>query len=119
MERVLFIWAIRHPASGYVQGMNDLVTPFLHVFLSEHLRAGEKFETTNMDLVPQEALKEVSSGEITMNLREVHLFDVPNLSLQNIYRVTIYKFFYQRNSKVVNELRDNSKFFKVLFEICV
>lgn len=27
----------RHPASGYVQGMNDLVTPFLAVFVSEHL----------------------------------------------------------------------------------
>ncbi len=27
----------RHPASGYVQGMNDLVTPFMIVFLSEHL----------------------------------------------------------------------------------
>ncbi|EDW34047.1 GL21784 [Drosophila persimilis] len=31
-ERVLFIWAIRHPASGYVQGINDLVTPFFIVF---------------------------------------------------------------------------------------
>ena len=30
--------AIRHPASGYVQGINDLVTPFLVVFLSEHLQ---------------------------------------------------------------------------------
>lgn len=30
--------AIRHPASGYVQGINDLVTPFLIVFLSEHLQ---------------------------------------------------------------------------------
>lgn len=29
--------AIRHPASGYVQGINDLVTPFLVVFLSEQL----------------------------------------------------------------------------------
>lgn len=29
--------AIRHPASGYVQGINDLVTPFLVVFLSEYL----------------------------------------------------------------------------------
>lgn len=28
--------ACRHPASGYVQGINDLVTPFLTVFLSEH-----------------------------------------------------------------------------------
>ncbi|KTG04831.1 hypothetical protein cypCar_00008908, partial [Cyprinus carpio] len=34
-ERILFIWAIRHPASGYVQGINDLVTPFFVVFLSE------------------------------------------------------------------------------------
>lgn len=31
----MYIWAIRHPASGYVQGINDLVTPFFVVFLSE------------------------------------------------------------------------------------
>ncbi|CAL5020229.1 unnamed protein product [Urochloa decumbens] len=37
LERILYTWAIRHPASGYVQGINDLVTPFLVVFLSEHL----------------------------------------------------------------------------------
>lgn len=36
-ERILFIWAIRHPASGYVQGMNDLVTPFFVVFLEQVL----------------------------------------------------------------------------------
>ncbi|XP_071960830.1 TBC1 domain family member 22B-like isoform X2 [Antedon mediterranea] len=36
-ERILYIWAIRHPASGYVQGINDLVTPFFVVFLSEYL----------------------------------------------------------------------------------
>jgi len=36
-ERMLFIWAIRHPASGYVQGMNDLATPFFIVFLEELL----------------------------------------------------------------------------------
>lgn len=39
-ERILFIWAIRHPASGYVQGMNDLVTPFYVVFLQEYLPIG-------------------------------------------------------------------------------
>jgi len=33
MERILYIWAIRHPASGYVQGMNDLLTPLLLVSL--------------------------------------------------------------------------------------
>lgn len=35
--RILYVWAIRHPASGYVQGINDLVTPFLCVFLQPHL----------------------------------------------------------------------------------
>lgn len=38
-ERILFIWAIRHPASGYVQGINDLVTPFFIVFLQETLES--------------------------------------------------------------------------------
>lgn len=42
-ERILFIWAIRHPASGYVQGMNDLVTPFYVVFLQEYLPLGKYF----------------------------------------------------------------------------
>ncbi|KAK2147459.1 hypothetical protein LSH36_551g00022 [Paralvinella palmiformis] len=36
-ERILFIWAIRHPASGYVQGINDLVTPFFVIFLTEYI----------------------------------------------------------------------------------
>lgn len=39
-ERILFIWAIRHPASGYVQGINDLVTPFYVVFLQEVIPPG-------------------------------------------------------------------------------
>lgn len=36
-ERILFIWAIRHPASGYVQGINDLILPFFVVFLLEFI----------------------------------------------------------------------------------
>ncbi|KAL5055789.1 hypothetical protein RYX36_036471 [Vicia faba] len=40
LERILYAWAIRHPASGYVQGINDLVTPFLVVFISEYLEGG-------------------------------------------------------------------------------
>mmetsp|Transcript_2701 Transcript_2701/g.4062 ORF Transcript_2701/g.4062 Transcript_2701/m.4062 type:complete len:419 (+) Transcript_2701:47-1303(+) len=42
MERILYIWSIRHPASGYVQGMNDLLTPillvFMHPFVDDVLR---------------------------------------------------------------------------------
>lgn len=52
LERVLYTWAIRHPASGYVQGINDLVTPFFMVFTSEHLEGS--METWCMsDLSPQ------------------------------------------------------------------
>jgi len=47
-ERILFIWAIRHPASGYVQGINDLVTPFFVVFLSEFI--DEDIEIENFDV---------------------------------------------------------------------
>ena len=36
----------RHPASGYVQGINDLVTPFLAVFLSPHMDGAVGDETT-------------------------------------------------------------------------
>ena len=41
LERVLYIWSIKHPASGYVQGMNDLVTPFTWYFLVPSLTIQE------------------------------------------------------------------------------
>lgn len=53
-ERVLFIWAIRHPASGYVQGINDLVTPFFIVFLQEQLGNEKDLETYRFDEMPDE-----------------------------------------------------------------
>ncbi|CAD0095319.1 unnamed protein product [Aureobasidium mustum] len=37
LERILYVWAIRHPASGYVQGINDLVSPFWQVFLGMYI----------------------------------------------------------------------------------
>ncbi len=37
LERILYVWAIRHPASGYVQGINDLATPFWQVFLGSYI----------------------------------------------------------------------------------
>ena len=32
-ERILFVYSVRHPASGYVQGMNDLLQPFFFAFI--------------------------------------------------------------------------------------
>ena len=37
LERILYVWAVRHPASGYVQGINDLATPFWQVFLGTYI----------------------------------------------------------------------------------
>lgn len=37
MIRILFSWTMRHPASGYVQGINDLAAPLILVFLTEYL----------------------------------------------------------------------------------
>lgn len=52
LERILYTWAIRHPASGYVQGINDLVTPFLVVFLSEYLE-GSVDNWSISDITPE------------------------------------------------------------------
>ena len=37
MLRLLYVWSMRHPASSYVQGFNDLCTPFIAVFLSQYI----------------------------------------------------------------------------------
>ena len=44
---VLFIWALRHPASGYVQGMNDLMGVFIYAFVNEKLREHCNIDTTH------------------------------------------------------------------------
>ncbi|TYZ59246.1 hypothetical protein PybrP1_007887 [[Pythium] brassicae (nom. inval.)] len=58
MERVLYTWAIRHPASGYVQGINDLLTPFLVVFLSAYV---DEPQTCELAEVSDEALQTVEA----------------------------------------------------------
>ena len=37
MLRLLYVWSMRHPASSYVQGFNDLCTPFIAIFLSQYI----------------------------------------------------------------------------------
>ena len=45
LTRILYIWSLRHPASGYVQGFNDLCIPFLIVYFLE------KFPKKNIDTI--------------------------------------------------------------------
>ncbi|KAM5336177.1 TBC1 domain family member 22A [Glossophaga mutica] len=59
-ERILFIWAIRHPASGYVQGINDLVTPFFVVFIGEHTEE-EEADVADVSRVPADVLRNVEA----------------------------------------------------------
>ncbi|XAR71065.1 hypothetical protein NMG60_11028158 [Bertholletia excelsa] len=59
LERILYIWAIRHPASGYVQGINDLATPFLVVFLSEYLEGS--VESWSISDLPPEKISNVEA----------------------------------------------------------
>ena len=57
----------RHPASGYVQGINDLVTPFLAVFLGEHFADGGPAVPGGMDAWEVASLNEaVRPGASTL-----------------------------------------------------
>ena len=57
LEHILYVWAVRHPASGYVQGINDLLCPFIVVFLGQHVDV----PSCDPDEIPQEVLEEVEA----------------------------------------------------------
>ncbi|KAA1476071.1 RabGAP/TBC [Dentipellis sp. KUC8613] len=59
LERILYVWAIRHPASGYVQGINDLATPFFQVFLSAYIDSEP--EDFDPSLLPEAVLNAIEA----------------------------------------------------------
>eukprot|EP00930_Biecheleria_cincta_P046635 TRINITY_DN32183_c0_g1_i1.p1 TRINITY_DN32183_c0_g1~~TRINITY_DN32183_c0_g1_i1.p1 ORF type:complete len:574 (+),score=105.93 TRINITY_DN32183_c0_g1_i1:40-1722(+) len=64
MERVLFVWAMQQPDTGYVQGMNDVLLPLLFVFLADRTGvdwAGEDFSTTLIEALPVATLNEIEA----------------------------------------------------------
>ncbi|CAE8618492.1 unnamed protein product, partial [Polarella glacialis] len=62
LERVLFIWAVRQPASGYVQGLNEVLLPLVLVFLAERLRKPvELLNTEDLSSPNPELLGEVEA----------------------------------------------------------
>lgn len=60
IERVLYIWSVRHPASGYVQGINDLATPFVVVLLMAELNS--PIEKIDLDTVSDSVFDVVEAG---------------------------------------------------------
>ncbi|EAN31726.1 Rab-GTPase-TBC domain protein [Theileria parva strain Muguga] len=60
MERILFVWSCLNPDSGYVQGINDLLTLFVIVFLRPYVN---KFNLTidDISLLSDSTLTEVEA----------------------------------------------------------
>lgn len=61
LERILYLWAVRHPASGYVQGINDLVTPIYQVFLQNYLNQDIDVENFDPKFLPKELMNCIES----------------------------------------------------------
>ena len=61
MERILYIWSLKHPASSYVQGINDLLTPFLIVLVASELNDTD-YEKLKVDSLDDEILTMVEEN---------------------------------------------------------
>ena len=62
LGRLLYIWACRHPASSYVQGINDLATPLISVFLGAYCDEDvDVLEGKMMDDITDDQLFEVEA----------------------------------------------------------
>lgn len=61
LARLLYIWAMRHPASSYVQGINDLATPLFAAFLSDYYNGQDVLDGNVMVVISEERLEEVEA----------------------------------------------------------
>mmetsp|Transcript_2914 Transcript_2914/g.4025 ORF Transcript_2914/g.4025 Transcript_2914/m.4025 type:complete len:432 (+) Transcript_2914:37-1332(+) len=100
LERILYVWALRHPASGYVQGINDLATPLFVVFLSASLMPivankdllSSAVESLDAQKIPEEVLAEVEADtywcltKLLDNIQDHYTAGQPGLQRQ-MYRL--------------------------------
>lgn len=61
LSRLLYIWAMRHPASSYVQGINDLATPLFAVFLADDYEGEDVLDGKVMMVLEEDRLDEVEA----------------------------------------------------------
>lgn len=96
LERILYVWATRHPASGYVQGMNDLVTPFIYVFLAEYvtdIHDDSILGLNDLEQVPnpEEAMANVEADAywclttLLSSIQDYYTFSQPGIQRRVIY----------------------------------
>jgi hypothetical protein len=87
-ERILYIWAIRHPASGYVQGINDLVTPFFVVFLSEFVPQDADLDNYNVSSLPKDKVDCIEAdsfwcfSKLMDSIQDNYTFAQPGIQLK-------------------------------------
>lgn len=82
MERILFIWSIRHPASGYVQGMNDLLTPLFLVSMFPHVVDVMRCDVASIDnqiMMDVEADTYWCLTKLLDNIQDHYTFSQPGL----------------------------------------
>lgn len=88
LERILYLWAVRHPASGYVQGINDLVTPFWEVFLSAYISEGDIEFGMDPGQLPQAVLDAVEADsfwcltKLLDGIQDNYIFAQPGIQRQ-------------------------------------
>ena len=86
LERILYVWAIRHPASGYVQGINDLATPFFEVFLSAYITSDP--EMFDVALLPPNVLQAIEAdtfwclSKLLDGIQDNYIFAQPGIQPQ-------------------------------------
>lgn len=86
LERILYVWAIRHPASGYVQGINDLATPFFEVFLSAYIESDP--EMFDVALLPANVLEAIEAdtfwclSKLLDGIQDNYIFAQPGIQRQ-------------------------------------
>lgn len=84
-QRVLYVWAVRHPASGYVQGINDLLTPFFTVFLTEYTDSNFEIQNVDIENLPKNHLRCVEADsywcmtKLLERIQENYVFSQPGI----------------------------------------
>ncbi|KAA1127483.1 GTPase-activating protein [Puccinia graminis f. sp. tritici] len=84
LERILYVWSVRHPASGYVQGINDLVMPFFKVFLTAYMNG----EEADVGRLPAEALEAIEADsfwslfKLLDGIQDNYIFAQPGIQRQ-------------------------------------
>lgn len=88
LERILYVWAIRHPASGYVQGINDLVTPFWQVFLGSYITDSDIESGMDPGQLPKQVLDAVEADsfwcltKLLDGIQDNYIFAQPGIQRQ-------------------------------------